>query len=103
MGHTGVCPGTGSATLKTGVSSLAGTWTWDCYMQIVTTGVTGTSIADGQLIALGQTGPSVQQISSTSTVTVATNSANTASLQETATLLTGQTIGLNQFWAKVDY
>jgi hypothetical protein len=93
-GTTGICPAIGSITLSIG--QTAAPWSVHCFIQIATTGAPGTAWAWGQEFESGASGgsPLFKLMGNGATASFTTTSAQTVSVQETATLVTGQTFTL---------
>jgi hypothetical protein len=93
-GTTGICPAIGSISLSTG--QTAGPWSIHCFIQIATTGAPGTAWAWGQEFESGAIGgsPLFKLMGNGATASFTTTSAQTVSIQETSTMVTGQTFTL---------
>jgi hypothetical protein len=96
-GTTALCPEIGSLQPQTNVT--AGPWNLRCVIQIATTGAPGTAWAWGTDFASGVSGgaPIFKLLGNGATASFTTTSAQTASIQETATMVSGQTITLQNF------
>jgi hypothetical protein len=96
-GTTGICPAIGSISLSTG--QTAGPWSIHCFIQIATTGAPGTAWAWGQEFESGALGgsPLFKLMGNGATAAFTTTSSQTVSIQETATMVAGQTFTLQNF------
>jgi hypothetical protein len=107
-GTPAICPA-GSTTLTIATSTaFSGTWDAVCYIQIDTTGTTGTASAWGNWVPYNAGGNLVGSYktfpnNTTTLPTYNTSSAQTVSVQETATLITGQSFTLQSLFVKVAY
>jgi len=105
-GTSGICPASSNITLSTSSSISNGYWDTACTIQI--TNAANSAIAWGQYDVALAGGSSAQfrmfnNATSTGVVTYTTGSAQTVSLQETATLISGQSVTLQALYAKVIY
>jgi hypothetical protein len=93
-GTTALCPQIGSIAMST--SQTAGPWQIHCLIQIATTGAPGTAFAWGFDMQTGAAGgtPVFKLLGNGATASFTTTSAQTVSIQETATMVTGQTFTL---------
>jgi hypothetical protein len=96
-GTIALCPEIGNLQPQTNVT--AGPWNLRCLIQIATTGAPGTAWAWGTDFASGSSGgsPIFKLLGNGATASFTTTSAQTVSIQETATMVTGQTITLQNF------
>jgi hypothetical protein len=98
-GNSTICPGT-SHTTSPSLSQTASIWTLECTIQINTTGAPGTAVAWGNVEWTNSTGTSGGTVivpfnnNSNGTVNFTTSSAETVSIQETATPVSGQSYNL---------
>lgn len=105
-GTTGICPGPSSVSTLS-ISLTNAYWDAVCYIQINTTGAPGTAVVWGSFCFSDSTSTNIISISSavvpgcvafanagTGTVSYTTNAAETVSVQETGTLVSGQTFNL---------
>jgi hypothetical protein len=93
-GTTALCPQIGNILPST--SQTNAPWNLRCVIQIATTGAPGTAWAWGEDFTSGSAGgnPLWKLMGNGATASFTTTSAQTASIQETATFVTGQTITL---------
>jgi hypothetical protein len=104
-GTTGICPApTNAQTLTT--SQTVGYWDAECFIQINTTGSGGTAVAWGKFSSGAAAGAGVIQSTflnaSTGTVAYNTSIAETLTVRETATLVSGQTFNLTALDAVIN-
>lgn len=104
-GTTGACP-PAPAALGLTISQTNATWDADCTLQINTTGNPGTASTGGQFSTIASTANGnvnqPKEFHSTGTVNYNTSNATTTlSLQETATLVSGQTFTLQMLDAEI--
>jgi hypothetical protein len=99
-GTSGICPVPSTAG-SIPISIASGYWEAECHIQINTTGSSGTAVAWGKICFLSTGTQAVDQTScyafgnaSTGTVTYNTSTAETVSVQETATPVASQTYNL---------
>jgi hypothetical protein len=97
------CPA--SSTISSIGVSQTGYWDAVCYIQVNTTGGSGSAIAWGSYTSApaGGSGGSTKNFTNTGAITYVTNVAETISVQETATTVTGQTFTLQSLYARVIY
>jgi hypothetical protein len=103
-GTTGICPPvTASATNTINITN--GYWDSTCYIQINTTGSSGTAVTWGSSTYntnTGQNGTNTQSnFVNASTVTYNSSTAEPVSIQETGTMVASQTYNLTAFDIKV--
>jgi hypothetical protein len=98
-GNSAICPGTSHSTSPS-LSQTASVWDLECKIQINTTGTPGTAVAWGNVEWSNSTGTSGATVivpfnnNSTGTVSFTTSTAETVSIQETATPVSGQIYNL---------
>jgi hypothetical protein len=103
-GTTGICPASSTTTLSTSITN--GYWDATCYAQIQTVGSSGTAVAWGNYIDAQANGanPSLKDFSNPSTVTYNSGApSENVVVQETATLVSGQTFTLQSLYVHVRY
>jgi hypothetical protein len=101
LGTTGICPQIGNISMST--SQTAGPWNLHCVIQIATLGAPGTAWASGHDMTSGTNGgsPLFKLLGNGATASATTTSAQTVSVQETATMVAGQTFTLQAIKAYV--
>ena len=105
-GTTAACNAPSSITLPNSITN--GTWDLVCFIQINTTGGPGTAIAWGKYEFANNTSgaellANERLFPNSATGSFTTNSTQTVSIQETATLVSGQSFTLQTFSARVIY
>lgn len=99
-GTSGICILGAAIALSTGQTN--GPWDLACYIQINTTGSPGTAIAWGSETTGGTNSSSIVRVfNNTGTQSFTTGNSQTVSIQETATLVSGQSITLQAITARV--
>jgi hypothetical protein len=96
-GTTGICPGA-TAALALTTSQTSAPWDLTCKIQIVTTGTPGTAYAYGNVETGANAGSPVtgspKIFVNTSTVSYTTSTGEAVTIQETGTMVNGQTFNL---------
>jgi hypothetical protein len=102
-GTTGICPGSSSNAVTVQINQTSAYWDLTCNIQINTTGSPGTAVAWGTINEGTQNGGTsnfntlAMLNASTGTVSYTTSSAETVSINEVGTLVSGQTFNLTSF------